>query len=102
MKNLNIKFVDEQDNDVTFDVLVNNSQVRVVEIQVPDLSVDAEVMYNYVTTVDSLLSRNHPQTIPIHDLLWWLIYSWDRQKECGVVHRYLYDHLTDCYCGVLE
>ena len=100
MKNLNIKFIDEHDNDVTFDVLANNSQVKIVEIRVHDLSVSKAIMSQYIMTVHTLLI--HYQTGPIDNLLSWLIDSWDKQKECGVVHRYLYDHRAVCYCGVLE
>lgn len=100
MKNLNIKFIDEQDNDVTFDVLANDSQVKIAEVQVIDLSIDTKTMHNYAITIATLLS--HHQKEPINDLLWWLVYSWDEQDERGVVHRYVYDHLADCFCGILE
>ena len=100
MKNLNIKFIDEQDNDVTFDVLANESQVKIAEIQIPNLSVSKIAMNTYVKTVLTLLS--HPRYAAIEDLLLWLIDSWNEQSKHGVVHRYLYDHIMDCYCGVLE
>ena len=100
MKNLNIKFIDEHDNDVTFDVLANNSQVNIAEIRIPDLSISKTDMYAYALTVCTLLS--HPQTSCIEDLLSWLVDAWDEQKDRVVVQRYLYDHLTDCFCGFLE
>ena len=100
MKNLNIQFIDEHDNDVTFDVLANNSQVDIVEIRVPDLSISRATMSRYIMTIHTLLL--HYQIGPIDNLLSWLIDSWDEKDERGVVHRYIYDHLADCYCGVLE
>ena len=100
MKNLNIQFIDEHDNDVTFDVLANNSQIDIAEIRIPDLSISKETMNRYTMTVHTLLL--HHQAEPIDDLLSWLIDSWNEQNEHGVVHRYLYDHLANCYCGVLE
>ena len=100
MKNLNIQFIDEHDNDVTFDVLANNSQVDIVEIRVPDLSVSRATMSRYIMTIHTLLL--HHQVGPIDNLLSWLIDCWDDQKECGVVHRYVLDHLVDCFCGILE
>jgi len=100
MKEFNLTFIDENDKDITLDILKFQAISHIEEIRVDDKTIPQDDMNVKCRMAAMLVNDNHKQKKAVVDLLYWLYSSWDAQEENGVTYRYVYDHLEDTFIGI--